>query len=306
MAQKNETVILIGALVITGAMLAGGSWWLWSRFQGGGNNQGEVPAQPVPLPPPPQPQATNTFTEPTQVASGTKIIIDGSTSMVNVNEALKTKFQQTFPGTVVKTDAQGTDKGIVSLILDKVDIAASSRPITPKEQSQGLTAVPVANDAIAIIVGQQNPFQQGLTLEQLRGIFTGKITNWSEVGGPNRPIKVINRPSESGTQQIFASQVLQGQAFGQGANFQTMLRDATTPIIRALGNDGISYATYKQVEKQQTARIIPIDGVLPNDQNYALVRQLFYFYQTPPSPSVEAFLGFATSPQGQQAIAGIE
>lgn len=202
MAQKNEAVILIGALAITGAVVAGGGWWLWSRFQGSSNNQGAIPAQPGQLPPPTQPQATNTFAEPTQVASDTKITIDGSTSMVNVNEALKTKFQQTFPGTVVQTDAQGTDKGIVNLILDKVDIAASSRPITPQEQSQGLAAVPISNDAIA--------------------------------------------------------------------------------------------------------RILPIDGLLPSDQNYPLHRQLFYFYKTPPSPQVEAFLGFATSPQGQQAIATIE
>ncbi len=306
MAQKNEAVILIGALAITGAMLAGGGWWLWSRLQGGGNNQGEITTEPGQLPPPTQPQNTNTFAEPTQVPGGTTVTIDGSTSMVNVNEALRTKFQQAFPGTVVKTDAQGTDKGVVNLILGKVDIAASSRPITPQEQNQGVAAVPITSDAIAVIVGEQNPFRQGLTLSQLQGIFTGKITNWSEVGGPNKPIKVINRPSESGTQQIFVSQVLQGQAFGQGANFQTMARDATTPIIRALGNNGISYATYVQVENQQTARILPIDGALPNAQNYALVRQLFYFYKTPPSPQVEAFLGFATSPQGQQAIANLE
>ena len=89
-------------------------------------------------------------------------------------------------------------------------------------------------------------------------------------------------------------------------NFQTLDRDATTPIIRALGSNGISYATYVQVENQQTARIVPIDGTLPTEQTYPLRRQLYYVYKTPPSPSVEAFLGFATSPKGQLAIATIE
>ena len=311
MSQKNEAVILIGAFAITGAIVAGGGWWLWNRFQGGGtasppvtNNNGTGGTEQ--LPPPNQPQTSNTFTEPKQVAAGTTIKIDGSTSMVNINEALKTKFQQTFPGTVVQTDAQGSDRGIVDLILGKVDLSASSRPLTPQEQSQGLATVPIANDAIAVIVGEANPFQQSLSLQQLRDIFAGQVNNWSQVGAANAPIKVINRPSESGTRQIFQSLVLQGEAFGQGNNFQTLNRDATTPIIRALGNNGISYATYVQVEKQQTARILPIDSMMPTDQNYPIRRQLYYVYKTPPSPQVEAFLGFATSPQGQLAIATIE
>ncbi|QHV01021.1 PstS family phosphate ABC transporter substrate-binding protein [Synechocystis sp. CACIAM 05] len=303
MGQKNEAVILIGALAITGVVVAGGGWWLWQRFQTGGENPGEMVNEPGQLPPPPELQASDAFVAPTQVPAGTKVTIDGSTSMVNINEVLKAEFQQTFPGTVVQNDAQGTDKGVVNLILGKVDLSASSRPLTSQEQAQGLAAVPVASDTIAVMVGRQNPFAGGLTSAQLRDIFTGKISNWSEVGGPNNTIQVINRPSESGTQQTFAAQVLQGQAFGQGANFQTMPRDATTPIIRALGANGISYATYGQVEGQQTAKIVPIDSLSPNQENYPLRRQLFYFYKTPPLPQVEAFLGFATSPQGQQAIA---
>ena len=311
MSQKNEAVILIGALAITGAISAGGGWWIWNRFQGGGTPNPPVTTTKAigdteKLPPPNQPQTSNTFTEPRQVAAGTTIKIDGSTSMVNINEALKAKFQQTYPGTVVQTDAQGSDRGIVNLILGKVDLSASSRPLTPQEQSQGLAVVPIANDAIAVIVGVANPFQQSLSLQKLRGIFAGQNNNWSQVGGSILPIKVINRPSESVTRQIFQSLVLQGEAFGQGNNFQTLNRDATTPIIKALGKDGISYATYVQVEKQQTARILPIEGALPTDQNYPIRRQLYYVYKTPPSPQVEAFLGFATSPKGQLAIATIE
>ena len=310
MSQKNEAAILIGALAITGVIVAGGGWWLWNRFQGGGTNppvtQNQGTGSTEQLPPPNQPQASSTFTEPQQVAAGTTIKIDGSTSMVNINEALKAKFQQTYPGTVVQTDAQGSDRGIVNLLLGKVDLSASSRPLTPQEQNQGLAAVPIANDAIAVIVGQSNPFQQSLTLQQVRGIFSGQMYSWLQVGGDSVPLRVINRPSESGTRQIFQSLVLQGEAFGQGNNFTTLDRDATTPIIRALGKDGISYATYVQVENQQTARILPIEGAMPTDQNYPIRRQLYYIYKTPPSPQVEAFLGFATSPKGQLAIATIE
>lgn len=310
MSQKNEAAILIGALAITGVLIAGGGSWLWQRFQSQ-SNPGAIMNNPGAgngemLPPPNQPQASDTFAEPKQVPSGTTIKIDGSTSMVNINEALKAKFQQTYPGTTVETKAQGSDQGIVQLLLGKVDLSASSRPLTPAEQSQGLAVVPIANDAIAIIVGEANPFQQGLNLQQVGDIFTGKVNNWAQVGGSKGPIQVINRPTESGTRQIFQSLALQGNDFGQGPNFQTLERDATTPIIRALGKNGISYATYVQVEKQRTARVVPIDGIMPVDTNYPIRRQLYYVYKTPPSPQVAAFLGFATSPQGQLAIATIE
>jgi phosphate transport system substrate-binding protein len=117
---------------------------------------------------------------------------------------------------------------------------------------------------------------------------------------------VINRPPISGTYQAFQKLVLQDQPFGQGANFKTLERDATTPILNALGKNGISYATYSQVGKQKTVRAVAIDNLTPDAANYPYIRELYYAYKNPPTPQVKAFLGFATSPQGQAAIAGIE
>ena len=311
MSQKNETIVLLGALAITGAIVAGGGWWLWNRLQGGNASApgGQTPQttqgnpNSTTLPPPTQPQATDQFASPPSVPSGTTISIAGSTSMVTINEALKTAFQSAFPGTTVNTDAEGSDAGIVNLLLGKVDISASSRPLTPQEIDQSLAALPIANDGIAIVVGKDNPFQGSLTLQQVRDIFTGAVTNWSQVGGSNAEIKVINRPTESGTRQIFERVVLQGANFGSGSNVTTLDRDATTPILRALGSNGISYATYVQVENQQTVRILPVDNQPPTSPNYPLHRQLYYVYKQPPSEPVKVFLGFATSPQGQLAIA---
>jgi phosphate transport system substrate-binding protein len=188
------------------------------------------------------------------------------------------------------------------LLAGNVDVAASSRPLTPQEQAQGLEAMPVALDNIAIVVGVNNPFNGGLTSDQLKGIFQGQITNWSQVGGPNSLIRVINRPPVSGTHQMFKEMVLNGEDFGNTSNISTMDRDATTPMLRALGNDGIGYATYAQVEKQQTVRSLPIDKDLPSSATYPFSRQLYYVYKNPPSQAVKDFLGYATSPQGQQAI----
>jgi len=298
MSQNKENLILIAALSITSALVAGGGWLVARQL--GGN--GSTPT----LPPPSTPRAVTALPPPTQVAPGTLVRIDGSTSMVNINEALKTAFQNAFAGTRIETQANGSDKGILALLTGQVDLTASSRPLTTQEQAQGLGAVPIAQDQIAVVVGLDNPFQGDLSAGQVRDIFRGKITDWSQVGGKPGPIMVINRPPISGTYQMFQALALEGELFGQGANFQQLERDATTPLLRALGKQGISYATYAQVAKQKTVRVLSINNSRPGDPTYPLQRPLFYIYKNPPTPAVQAFLGFATSPPGQMAIANIE
>lgn len=281
--------------------LAGGGWYFFMRkpsSQVGVNNtpqflpqQQTLPSSPIPggAPPPP-------------VTTGIMVRIDGSTSMVTINQNLKNGFQRQFPGTTVLTSANGTEEGIRRLVTGSVDLTAISRPLTPQEQSQGLTAVPVAIDAIAIVVGVNNPFKGGLNSVQLENIFKGNITDWSQVGGPPGQIRVINRPPISGTHQAFRELVLAGDNFGTTSNIITMPKDATTPLLRSLGNNGIGYATYAQVARQQTVRVVPINGVTPDNPAYPYKRILYYAYKNPPSPAVRSFLDYVQSPQGQQAM----
>jgi phosphate transport system substrate-binding protein len=163
-------------------------------------------------------------------------------------------------------------------------------------------AVPIERDAISIVVGIDNPFRRGLSDLQVKQIFRGEILDWSEVNGKSSSIKVVNRPNISGTRQVFQQEVLQGGEFGSGNNFITMNRDATTPILQALGNNGISYATYAQVVNQQTIRTVAINGLTPEAENYPYQRTLYYVYQNPPTPEVKAFLGYALSPEGKSSI----
>jgi phosphate transport system substrate-binding protein len=223
--------------------------------------------------------------------------------MVQINQTLKRGFEGQFPGTVVQTNAGGSSKGIQDLLAGQVDIAALSRVLTAQEQSQGLVAIPITDDAIAIVVGDSNPFRKGLTDTQIQGIFQGQITSWSAIGGGSGVVRVINRPAGSGTRQSFQELVLKGANFGEASNFTTMLRDATTPILQALKTDGIGYATYVQVANQRTVRTIAVNGLTPEASNYPYRRTLYYAYKNPPSPAVQSFLGYATSPQGKQQVA---
>lgn len=299
MSQKNETTVLVLALLITAALLAGGFWWF---TRSSGVNLGNV-SQNNNTNNPNQPQSAQTFVPPTTVPSGTIVRLDGSTSMVQINQALKTTFEQQFPGTTVNTQARGSDRGIQDLIAGNIDLAAVSRPLTFQEQTQGLVAVPITEDAIAIVVGDKNPFRKGLTRAQVERIFQGQITNWSEVGGQPGTIRVINRPPISGTHQAFKELVLKGGNFGTAPNITTLERDATTPLLQALGTDGIGYATYAQVANQRTVRTVAVDGLTPEAGNYPYQRTLFYVYKQPASPQVQAFLGYANSEKGKSSIA---
>jgi phosphate transport system substrate-binding protein len=284
--------------------LLGGAYWFFFRRDN---------TAPVATPPGVEaPQAGTTQTTPgaapanftllPSVQAGTTVRIDGSTSMVLINEALKAGFTGQYANTKVNTNATGSTNGINALRSGVVDVAAVSRSLTPEEQAEGMVAIPVANDAIALVVGENNPFQTSLTPDQVMGIFSGTITDWSQVGGPAGTIRAINRPAVSGTAQAFQEMVLGGGTFGTTPNITTLAQDATTPMLRQLGNDGIGYATFDQVATQQTVRVVPINGLTPEAPNYPFQRPLYYVYNDASNPAVEAFLGYALSPQGQQAI----
>lgn len=232
---------------------------------------------------------------PKPLSPGTQVRIDGSTSMVIINQNLKSGFEQKYPGTTAIVKANGSDKGLEDLKAGKADIAAVSRPLEPEEKKQGLVEVPIARDEIAVVVGRANSFQGGLTTAQLTDIFQGKSDNWSAVGGSTATIRVINRPSFSGTHHAFKELVLKGQDFGSTPNFTTLPRDETTALLRELKTDGIGYATADQVLTQETVRVVPIDGVKPKQANYPLSRMLYYVYKDPPSQAAKAFVEYAKS-----------
>ena len=314
MAQKNETLALVLTLICTGAVVAGGYWWFERKSASdiisvtpedsdrqniSENNYLNLPNTPIPRSDNNSPAP---FDFPSNVAPGTNIKVDGATSMVQINQSIKQEFEKQFIDTSIATNGQGTGVGLNLLSEGKIDLAAISRPLTDAEKASGLKAIPITKDAIAIIVGANNPFRRGLKLDRIADIFQGKITNWADVGSEDSKIRVINRPRVSGTREVFQEVVLNGANFGDSPNFATFDRDATTPILRALGNDGISYATYAQVANQRTVRIVSVNGLTPEADDYPYYRVLYYAYREPASPEVKAFLGYVLSPQGQEAI----
>lgn len=243
------------------------------------------------------------FPLPDDVVADTRIRVDGSTSMIVLNETLKQRFERQYPGTIVDLDAQGTDAALQTLQSGAIDLAAVGRPLTEEEREQGFVEVPVSREKIAIFVGADNPFEGNLTFEQFARIFRGEITDWSEVGGAPGPIRFIDRDATSDTRlSLSRYEVFQSAPFESGDTAVTV-DDDTTAVIEALGNDGVGYGIVSQVLGQESVKIVPMHQTLPDNPAYPYSQPRGYVYYQEPTPAAAAFLGFATSTPGQDAVA---
>ncbi|MEA5579915.1 substrate-binding domain-containing protein, partial [Nodularia harveyana UHCC-0300] len=245
----------------------------------------------------------DSFPLPETVEDGTTVRIDGSISLAAINQSLKQSFEQQFSGTNVEVAANGSDVAISALVNGTVDLVAIARGLTAEEQAQGLLQVAFYREKIAIIVSNDNPFLGNLTDQQFADIFQGKITNWSEVGGDDVPIRFIDRPETSDTRNTFRTYpAFQDAEFTTGANATQVAVDDTAAIVEQLGNDGISYAMVHHVSQLPNVRVIPINETLPDNPNYEYSQPLVYAYRQNPSPNVISFLGFILGSPEQQAI----
>lgn len=243
------------------------------------------------------------FPLPDEVAADTRIRIDGSSSMIVLNETLKQRFERRYPGTRVELEARGTEAALDALRDGVIDLAAVSRPLTEEEQAQGFVVFPVSREKIAIFVGAENPFEGDLTFEQFAQIFRGNITDWSELGGDSRPIRFIDRNAGSDTRQSLSRyEVFQSAPFEAGDTAVTV-DDDTMAVIAALEGDGIGYGIASQVLGQGDVSIIPMHQTLPDDPAYPYSQPRGYVYYQEPTPAAAAFLGFSSAEPGQDAIA---
>lgn len=163
-----------------------------------------------------------------------------------------------------ETESPGSDPGIKMLLNGQLDFAQSSRIITDKESLQArqngfiIRAIPVAINGIAVAV-HPNLDVPGLTISQLKDIYTGKITNWSEVGGPNLSITPYSRKKEAGgTVNYFVGTILDGEEFGKTVDFTYNTKEAIRKVAKDSG--GIYYASAADIVPQCTIKPLPLKG----------------------------------------------
>jgi phosphate transport system substrate-binding protein len=247
--------------------------------------------------------AAPAFPVPSSVPSGTTVRLDGSGTMTAINQALKQRFEQQFSGSKVETAANGTEGALQALLDGKIDVAAIGRSLTDEEKAKGLLEAPISREKIAIITSAENPFRGDISFAQFAKIFRGEITNWSELGGAPGAIRMIDRPETNDTRLSLSQyKVFKDASFAPGANTVTVAQDDVASVIKELGKDGISYAIASQVLNQPDVNIVSMHKTLPNDPRYPYSQPRGYVYNKDASPAVQAFLGFAGSPAGQEAI----
>lgn len=245
----------------------------------------------------------------------------GSDTIVNLALAWAEEYQSMHPEVRISVTGGGSGTGIASLINGTVDIANASRQIKAEEienaQANGINPVEfiIARDAIAVIVNPENPVSR-LTLQQISDIYSGKINNWSEVGGEDRPIVRLSRETNSGTHVYFLETVLRLGNDDNDTLFSrdTLLLPSSEGIIsevrqnpNAIGYDGLGYVPddLKVIAIAETAEgkyVRPMVSTV-NDKSYPIARDLYMYTAGEPTGEVEEYLDWILSPEAQDIVA---
>ncbi|MBF2083729.1 MAG: substrate-binding domain-containing protein [Thermoleptolyngbya sp. C42_A2020_037] len=235
----------------------------------------------------------------------TFIRIDGARDLLPLNRALKQQLEAESLSLRVEVQANGTEAGLAALKRGEVDLVALERSLTPDELAQGFKTLWLDQAQIAVIVGEDNPFKGHLTVQQFEQILRGEITNWTQVGGPDRPIRLIDRPATSETRAVLQQYGLVPPGVPPAAVNRVLLKtDDTAEVIAKLGKDGIGYAIADQLTQQTKARVVKLavsQEVLPTDARYPL-EQVGAIAYRPGSPAAAVVQNLTSSPDGQALL----
>ena len=240
----------------------------------------------------------------------TTLQIEGSTTVGPIADEFTSVFKKLHPGVTITVKKTGSGDGIAALIDGRCDIATSSRFLKPEEFKKAVEkgVVPVAHaiamDGVCIVVHPSNPVK-GLTTELVKGVYSGKVTNWKELGGADMPIVIISRDSSSGTYESFTHFVMGKDKMADkveyvNSNPQAHSRVSTTE--GAIGYVGLGFVDEK-------VKALKMNGVAPNRKTiqsgqYPFSRPLFLFTNGYPNLGsiVHAFCSFYLSEKGQEII----
>jgi phosphate transport system substrate-binding protein len=244
-------------------------------------------------------------------APSNKLAIVGSTTLLPIAQKAVEAFQKRKPEIKVTLTARGSLSGINGLVDGYADIAMSSREMKKEEkekmqQKRGTAAKEtiVAWDGIIPIVHPSNPVKS-LTIAQLKDIYTGKVTDWGQVGGKKGDIIVVSRDFTSGTHEAWAELVLNNEqvvASAQEKSSSGAVLEMVASTPNAIGYDGIGY-----VEGNNRIKRVNVEGQAASassilDRSYKIARPLYLFTRENPNPTVGEFLDFIVSPEGQALI----
>jgi phosphate transport system substrate-binding protein len=240
--------------------------------------------------------------------------IKGSDTVLPLTQKEAEMFMKKHSGSSIMVTGGGSGVGFAALQNGTTDIAQASRSMKMDEKMKMNDAgktfkeLIIAYDAIAVIVNPANKVSQ-LTREQLESIYTGKVTNWKEVGGDDMPVVLYSRESSSGTFEFFKEHVMNGKNFAQSA----LLMPATGAIVQSVSQTrgAIGYIGLAYLESNVKALKVSYDKgvtyIAPSMENainktYPITRPLYYYYLNTTEKTVKPYLDFVLSPEGQKIV----
>jgi phosphate transport system substrate-binding protein len=242
-----------------------------------------------------------------------QITVKGSDTMVRLCQRLAEEYMRTHKQTAIQVSGGGSSSGIAALINGSTRICASSRPLTNAEIRMAATKgikvhqLAVALDGIAIYLHKSNPIAD-LTLAQLRDIYTDRIANWKELGGPDQSIIIYGRENNSGTYTYFQQQILGGEDFADRCE----PLPGTASVVHAVANDvngigygGIAWATtikYVGIKINDSAQAVVPSAANVSDRSYPISRELYFFLNGEPTGETEEFIDWVLSSTGEKIV----
>jgi len=238
-----------------------------------------------------------------------KIVVDGSTTVGPIAKAFAEYYMGKHPDVNITVSESGSGNGAKGIINGTCDVGTMSRPMkkSEKEAANGAGILPiehiVAMDGIAMVVHESNPVQ-GLTIEQIRDIYTGKIANWKELGGPDLPIVVISRDTNSGTYETFESLVMKnakiaGKTEYVGSN--GAIRQRVMSTQGAIGYVGLAFREGVKPVKVNGSEATPETVAA---MTYPIARPLYMYTNGRPKQDtpLHDFITLSDSPEGKKII----
>lgn len=250
-------------------------------------------------------------------AKQTTITVKGSDTMVILAQRWAEKYMADHPGVVVQVTGGGSGTGISALINGTTDICNASRPMKKSEREKlkqrynSLGAeIPAARDGITVYLHEGNPVSE-LSLDQLKAIYLGEVTNWKDLGGEDAKIILYGRENSSGTYVYFRDNVLKGNDYS--ALMQTL--PGTAAVVNAVAKDknGIGYggAAYakgvKHVKVKKDVSSPAYDPTLENIKagNYPITRFLYMYTRAKPAGAMKEFIDWTLSDEGQSIVSTV-
>jgi phosphate transport system substrate-binding protein len=220
-------------------------------------------------------------------------------------------FERKTGITFKSIDQPGSGKGIQALLDGKVTLVGASRTLKSDEKSKKLLGTAIGYDAIAVFVHKNNPVKN-LSKEQVKGIFTGKIKNWKEVGGKDAPIQPNTEIAgeKRATMLAFQEMAMDNAAYGKGFKEIDFPRDQIVDVAKNENSIcSVSYGLLAAVDQglRQNVKAITVNNIAPTDKNiqsgaYLISRPLLLVTKGLPKDNVKKFIDFMLSPEGQKIV----